>query len=83
MSWPCESVYRRRVESPKGPPTMPTYRVSYADGRLEHVEGDHVTVEGESHIVIRRTMLVIGKPREVVVRRIRAVDIIDVTDAGF
>lgn len=57
---------------------MPTYRVTFTDGRTEDVAGDHVSVEGASHIVIRQTVLVIGQPRQVVVRRLRSADVADV-----
>lgn len=62
---------------------MPTYRITFADGRTEDVDGDHVALEGESHIVIRQTVLVIGRPREVVVRRLVAGGVDDVSEVGM
>jgi hypothetical protein len=46
----------------------------------EVVEAEHATVEGEANVVLRGTVLVIGQPREVVVRRIRAVDVLRVDE---
>ena len=58
---------------------MPQYRVIYQD--VDHcpraipdelVEADRVDVESSTWVVLRRTVHVVGRPREVVVRRIAA-----------
>lgn len=48
---------------------MSTYRVTFTDGTVEDVQAERADVE-ERHVVLRRTVLVIGQPREVVVRRL-------------
>lgn len=60
---------------------MPTFRITYRPERAlppEEVEGDRVVVEGDRHVVVRRTVLVIGQPREVVVRRLSGDDVVSV-----
>lgn len=60
---------------------MPVYRVLYRpDNELpaEFIEADRVDLEGELWLVFRRTVSVIGQPREVVVRRLPASPIADV-----
>ena len=58
---------------------MPTYRVTYRTGlpmATEDIEADSVTVQaGTGHVVLHRAVLVIGRPREVVVRRLRGQDV--------
>jgi hypothetical protein len=54
-------------------------RVTFHDGRVEDIDGDVVEVDTASHVVIRNTLLVMGKPRSVVVRRLRAGDVADVS----
>jgi hypothetical protein len=60
------------------------YRVTYTGDRPDEViEADQVTVEGSNGLVVlRKTVLVAGQPREVVVRRlagatVRAVEEVD------
>lgn len=63
---------------------MPVYRITYRpelDRPAELVEGDQLAVEGEGHVVIRRDVVVIGCPRDVVVRRFRGADLLDVSAA--
>ena len=52
---------------------MPTWRIAYADPTrpCELVEADALAVEGQ-HVVLRRSVLVIGLPRWQVVRRLAA-----------
>jgi hypothetical protein len=57
-----------------------TYRITFTDGRTEDVTGDHVSVEGGAHVVIRDTVMVIGKPRAVVVRRLTGAQVTDVSE---
>ena len=62
---------------------MPEYRITYrpdADRAPEVVDADDVTLEGESHLVFRRTQLVIGRPRQVVARRIVAAGVLTVDE---
>jgi len=51
---------------------MKKYRVIYTDDRADEVvEAERVTVEGSNGLVaLRKTVMVMGQPREVVVRRI-------------
>jgi uncharacterized membrane protein len=51
---------------------MKQYRVTYTDDRIDEVvEAERVTVEGSIGLVaLRKTVMVMGQPREVVVRRI-------------
>ncbi len=59
---------------------MKQYRLTYTDDRAEEVvEAERVTVEGSNGLVVLRKTVVVGQPREVVLRRIvgavvRAVD---------
>jgi hypothetical protein len=48
------------------------YRVTYTDDRTDEViEAERVTVDGNNGmVVLRKTVLVAGQPREVVVRRL-------------
>jgi hypothetical protein len=52
---------------------VPTWRISYADPGVppETVEADERAVEGQ-HVVLRRSVLIIGLPRWQVVRRLAA-----------
>lgn len=65
---------------------MPVYRVTYrsdpdAGARPDDlVEADRVEVEAEVWLVFRRTVYVIGAPREVVVRRLPAAPVVDVAE---
>jgi hypothetical protein len=57
------------------------FRITYRPetGRApELVEAEHVKAEGESHVVFRSTTLVIGQPREYVVRRVAGEDVLSV-----
>jgi hypothetical protein len=56
---------------------MAHYRITYSDDRAsEVVEAEGVTVEGSNGlIVLRKTVMVAGQPREVVIRRIAAVGV--------
>jgi hypothetical protein len=56
-----------------------SYRVTFHDGRIEDIEGDAVEVDTASHIVIRNTVTVVGRPRSVVVRRLAGRDVADVS----
>lgn len=52
---------------------MPVYRIRFCAGsRLpdEHLEAERLDVEGGTWLVFRASALVIGAPREVVVRRL-------------
>lgn len=51
---------------------MPTYQVTYVDTTVELYDADRVDVEGAAWVVLRRTVPVVGRPREVVVRRLAA-----------
>ncbi|MCU1693884.1 MAG: hypothetical protein JWM64_2975 [Frankiales bacterium] len=66
---------------------MPVFRVRYRPdetpaGELPRpddlVEADRVEVEADVWLVFRRTVFVIGAPRDVVVRRLPAAPVIDV-----
>ena len=48
---------------------MPTYRLTSSDGSTELLQADSARREG-IHTVLRGTALVIGIPREIVVRRV-------------
>lgn len=63
---------------------MPHYLVTYRPEtrRPETVEADAVDVGGQTHLVFRCTQLVIGRPREVVVRRIQAATVTAVEQLG-
>jgi hypothetical protein len=58
------------------------YRVTYRpelDREPEDVEADAVTVEGGNGLVVlRQVVMVIGRPREVVIRRLRGGDVVSV-----
>lgn len=57
---------------------MPTVTYLPEAGRpAEHVEAETMTVEG-GHVVLRQTVLVMGRP-QVVVRRLRSSEIDSVT----
>ena len=61
------------------------YRVTYRsdlDLEPELIEADEVAVEGDSSIVLRRTVMVIGSPRTVGARRLRAADVQAVDEGG-
>ena len=59
---------------------MPTYRLTHPDGSHELLEADSARVEG-IHTVLRGTAFVIGRPREVVVRRAPHSVRVEVVDA--
>ena len=65
---------------------MPVFRVTYRADPNEGsrpddlVEADRVEVESEVWLVFRRTVYVIGAPREVVVRRLPAAPVADVAE---
>jgi hypothetical protein len=71
---------------------VPQYRVTYCDGprsgdaahdvRSELLEADRVDVEAGAWIVLRRTVHVVGRPREVVVRRIAASAVAEVEEVA-
>ncbi len=48
---------------------MPVYRLTPPTGATELLEADSARVEG-IHTVLRGTVLVMGRPREVVLRRV-------------
>ncbi len=50
-------------------PTLPTYRLTNPNGSAELLQADNDRVEG-IFTVLRGTAYVIGRPREVVVRRV-------------
>lgn len=59
------------------------YKITYrpeAEQAPEFIEADEVTVEGESHIVLRKTVLVIGQPRLVPVRRVPAIHVAEIAE---
>jgi hypothetical protein len=58
-----------------------SFRVTFHDGHVEDIDGDLVEVDTASHVVIRNTLMVMGKPRSVVVRRLRGGDVADVSPA--
>jgi hypothetical protein len=61
---------------------VPTYRVTYRpDLRhpAEDVDADRVTVQpGSGQVLLHTSVLVIGQPREIVVRRLRGEDVLSV-----
>ena len=65
---------------------MPVFRVTYLPDPAEGprpddlVEADRVEVEADVWLVFRRTVYVIGAPREVVVRRLPAAPVADVAE---
>lgn len=60
---------------------MSTFRVTFTDGSTEDVQAERADVE-ERHVVLRRTVLVIGQPREVVVRRLAGDAVAQVDEVG-
>ena len=52
----------------ESPTRMPTYMICWPD-RPETIEAESPTLEG-NHQVLRGTALVIGRPREAVLRRV-------------
>ncbi len=48
------------------------YRITFADGRTQDVEGDDASVETTGAVVILRDVLVIGRPRRIVAARFSA-----------
>jgi hypothetical protein len=65
---------------------VPVFTITYRPEReqaAERVEADTCHVEGGAGwIVLRRVVLVIGQPREVVARRIPARDVLSVTECA-
>ncbi len=67
---------------------MPTYRLTAADNSVELLHADSARREG-INTVLRGTAYVMGRPREVVVRRapqnvcVEVVDELEVEDAHF
>ncbi len=65
---------------------MPVFRIRYraepddAARPDDLVEADRVEVEADVWLVFRRTVYVIGAPREVVVRRLPAAPVVDVAE---
>ena len=62
---------------------MPLFRLTYRPGAVassELVEAARVDVEGDAWLVFRSTVFVIGRPREVVVRRVAAGPVADVAE---
>jgi hypothetical protein len=60
---------------------LPIFQVNYtpeSGQRPEHIEADTVTVEAGSQIVLRRTVVVIGQAREIVVCRLSGSQVISV-----
>ena len=75
MSDPPRSVAAGSSRT-KGRPVR--YRITYrAETHLleEVVDADSVSSEGQAHLVLRGTALVMGQPREYVVRRLRRCDV--------
>ena len=60
---------------------MPTYRLTPPDQPSELLEADSARREG-IHTVLRGTAYVIGRPREVVLRRVPASVLVEVVDDG-
>jgi hypothetical protein len=60
---------------------VPTYRLTHPDGSTELLEADSARVEG-AHTTLYGTALVIGRPREVVVRRAPASVQVEPVDDG-
>lgn len=56
---------------------MPHYRITYATNRPpEVVEADRVSLQpGNAQVLLHKTVLVVGLPREVVVRRLSGGDV--------
>ena len=61
---------------------MPRYRVTYSDQTSELLEADRVDVEAGTCVVLRRVVHVVGRPREVVVRRIAATAVTGVDEVA-
>ena len=67
---------------------MPVYRISYrADAAAgarpdDLVEADGVVLEADVWLVFRRTVFVIGAPRDVVVRRLPAAPVAEVVEVA-
>lgn len=65
---------------------MPQFTITYRDelGRAsETVEADRADTEpAHGLVVLRRAVLVIGQPREVVVRRLHAADVHSIEQSG-
>lgn len=65
---------------------MPVFRVRYRPSPEDAarpddlVEADSVQVEADVWLVFRRTVFVIGAPRDVVVRRLPAAPVADVAE---
>lgn len=60
---------------------MSTFRVTFTDGSVEDVPAERADVE-DRHVVLRRTVLVIGQPRQVVVRRLAGAAVARVDQVG-
>ena len=67
---------------------MPVFRITYRADAVEGprpddlVEADGVELEADVWLVFRRTVFVVGKPRDVVVRRLPAAPVLDVAEVG-
>ena len=62
---------------------MPLYRVTYRPDETqppELIEADRVDLEADVWLVFRRTVFVIGRARDVVVRRLPAGPVADVAE---
>lgn len=62
---------RREGRAADEEPTVPTYRLTPSDEPPELLEADSCRREG-IHTVLRGTVLVMGRPREIVLRRVPA-----------
>lgn len=51
---------------------MPTFRLRFRDGRIEDVEGDDTSTEASGTVCVYRDVLVAGRPRRIVARRVPA-----------
>ncbi len=58
---------------------MPVYRLTPPAGPTELLEADSVRVEG-IHVVLRGTAYVMGRPREVVLRRVPRTVLVELVD---
>ena len=64
---------------------MPTFTITYLPETglpTEDVEADDARVEAGGQIVLRRTVLVMAQPRDVVVRRLPGAQVVSVEQSG-
>jgi hypothetical protein len=60
---------------------MPTYRLTAPDGSSELLEAESCSVEGVM-TVLRGTAYVMGRPREVVVRRVHRTVLVELVEGA-